>query len=51
MTDRPLEDIIRPYIGESHWGGSNIDPREEWDTDDLIELGVIINKILKERDG
>jgi len=43
---RTLKDIFREYIS---WSMEFIEEDEDWDTDDLIELGVIINKILRER--
>ena len=44
-----LENIIRPYIWLDEWAEVFVKVDEEWDTDDLIELGVIINNILQER--
>ena len=49
---KTLEDIIKPYV---YWmddvSDICMDEDKHWDTDDLIELGVLINKILKDRDG
>ena len=45
-----LDDIIEGYVfTDEEDGFLHIDADELWDTDDLIELGVIINKILRER--
>ena len=44
-----LESVLRNNVWRDTWGGLMFDPDCEWTTDDLIELGVIINKILKER--
>ena len=50
MSDRTLDDIIKEYLFLDSWGRVvNLDPDEDWNTDDLIELGVIINRILRER--
>ena len=50
LPERRIEEIIDEYVWAGQWDKVlHIDPKEEWDTDDLIELGVIINKILKER--
>ncbi len=51
MADRALEDIINEYIYGLDLVTDNvhIDCAKHWTTDDLIELGVIINKILRER--
>ncbi len=47
-----LEVIIDRYAFVSDEDGIiQIDADETWDTDDLIELGVLINRILKDRDG
>ena len=45
-----LDNIIEGYVFTDEGDGFlHIDADELWDTDDLIELGVIINKILRER--
>jgi len=50
MTDEcSFEDILRNNVFTDTWGSLGFDPDEEWSTDDLIELGVIINRILRER--
>ena len=50
MSDRTLDDIIEGYVfTDEDDGFLHIDADSAWTTDDLIELGVIINKILKER--
>ncbi len=46
---KTLEEIIKEYVYADPWGNQEFDPDEEWDTDDLIELGIVINKILRER--
>ena len=44
-----LENIIRPYIFLDDWSEIFVKVDGEWETDDLIELGVVINNILRER--
>jgi len=46
---RDLENIILPYIWLDEWAEAYVKADEDWDIDDLIELGVIINNILQER--
>ena len=55
MADRTLEEIVLQYIcldySELKAGRYvfKANSGEVWKTDDLLELGVIINKILRER--
>ena len=45
-----LECIIKPYLWLDDWAEVFVRVDEEWETDDLIELGVVINNILQERE-
>ena len=49
IEESSMQDILRNNIFVDQWGSLGFDPDEEWSTDDLIELGVLINKILRER--
>ena len=50
LPERRLEQIIDEYVWDGLYDAvRHIDPEEEWDTDDLIELGIIVNRILRER--
>ena len=56
LPERRIEEIIDEYVWDSHFSPiyphdavRHIDPEEEWTTDDLIELGIVINRILRER--
>ena len=50
LPERGIEEIVGEYVWEGLYDAQrHIDPKEEWTTDDLIELGVIINRILRER--
>ena len=51
MPRRTFEHILGDYVYAGDWGEIEFDPLDEWTTDDLIELGVVINNILKDRDG
>ena len=50
MPDRRIEQIVGEYIWEGLYDAKrHIDPVEEWKTDDLIELGIVVNRTLRER--
>ncbi len=50
LPERSLEQIIGEYVWDGWFDAKrHIDPAEEWGTDDLIELGIVINRILRER--
>ena len=50
LPERRIEEIIDEYVWDGLYDAvRHIDPEEEWDTDDLIELGVVVNRILRER--
>ncbi len=50
LSERSIEKIIGEYVWEGLFDAElHIDPVEEWSTDDLIELGVVINRTLRER--
>ena len=50
LPQRRLEEILEEYVWDGLYDAvRHIDPAEEWDTDDLIELGVVVNRILRGR--
>ena len=50
LPERRIEEIIDEYVWDGLYDAvRHIDPAEEWDTDDLIELGIIVNRILRGR--
>ncbi len=50
LPERSIDQIVGEYVWEGlHDAVRHIDPAEEWSTDDLIELGTVINRILRER--
>ncbi|KKL13466.1 hypothetical protein LCGC14_2525480 [marine sediment metagenome] len=50
LPERKIEQIIDEYVWDGLYDAiRHIDPEEEWTTDDLIELGIVINRILRER--
>ena len=50
LPERRIEEIIDEYVWAGQWDKVlHIDAKGEWETDDLIELGVVVNRILRER--